>query len=152
VLAVTRPIVEGFLRAVRAEPGVDRLVVVGFCFGGRYALLVAGGPLPLADVAVAYHPVRLSSMKPLARGLCRTDASALDLRQSLVAVPADVQRIAVPTCIIIGDHDEWMPLARVRKVESVFAALRSKDEGLKAEVIVYEGVRLPTTHPCCSSR
>lgn len=62
-------------------------------------------------------------------------------RQSLVAIPADIKDLAVPTRIIVGDQDEWMPLARVRKAESVFTNLCIEKADLKADVVVYEGVR-----------
>lgn len=54
---VTIPIIRDFLEAVRAEPQVIKLVAVGFCFGGRHAILAASGEAPLADAAVALNPV-----------------------------------------------------------------------------------------------
>jgi dienelactone hydrolase len=56
--AVTLPIWQDFLKAVRAEPETKTLIAVGFCFGGRHAILAASGESPFADAAVAFHPVR----------------------------------------------------------------------------------------------
>lgn len=57
---MTVPIIEGFLKGVRSEPAFKKVVSVGFCFGGRHAILSAGENA-LVDAAVAFHPVRLLS-------------------------------------------------------------------------------------------
>ena len=40
---VSRPLVDGFVNAVRMTPGTDKVGAVGFCWGGRYAILQAHG-------------------------------------------------------------------------------------------------------------
>jgi hypothetical protein len=33
--AVSKPIIDGFIREVRLIPGTDKMGVIGFCWGGR---------------------------------------------------------------------------------------------------------------------
>lgn len=40
--AVTLPVVTEYLKAVRADSSVGKIATVGFCFGGRYAIIAAG--------------------------------------------------------------------------------------------------------------
>jgi len=53
--AVTVPIVEKFLRALRSEKEVTRIEAVGYCFGGLHALLLGGSQLHLVDAIVGCH-------------------------------------------------------------------------------------------------
>ena len=40
---VSRPLIDGFVNAVRMTPGTNKIGAVGFCWGGRYAILQAHG-------------------------------------------------------------------------------------------------------------
>ncbi|KAL8799091.1 MAG: hypothetical protein Q9182_006154 [Xanthomendoza sp. 2 TL-2023] len=60
--AVTKPLIDGFVNTVRMIPGTDTIGAVGFCWGGRYAILQAhgrdltGSCVGGVDAAFAAHP------------------------------------------------------------------------------------------------
>ncbi|CAF1436847.1 unnamed protein product [Didymodactylos carnosus] len=56
--AVTVPIVEKFLQALRSEKAVTRIEAVGYCFGGLHAMLLGGSKLHLVDAIVGCHVSR----------------------------------------------------------------------------------------------
>ena len=41
--AVTKPLIDGFVNTVRNTPGTNKVGALGFCWGGRYAILQAHG-------------------------------------------------------------------------------------------------------------
>lgn len=73
----TLPLVEKAVAAVKAVPGTEKVGVIGFCFGGRYAILMAHGKV---DAAYACHP-------------------------SLVAIPGDFEPVTKPLSIAVGTRD-----------------------------------------------
>ena len=79
--AVSRPIVERFVNAVKILPGVDKIGTVGFCWGGRYAILSAHDQV---DAAVAFHP-------------------------TWVEIPKDFEGLSKPLAIGHGDKDFLVP-------------------------------------------
>jgi len=84
--AVTKPIIESFIAAVRADPGVTKVGAVGFCWGGRYAILQAQDNTGV-DAAAALHPSMTSN--------------------------ADFEAITKPVTIAVGDRDSVVPKATV---------------------------------------
>lgn len=114
--AVARPLIEGFIRSVRLIPYTHKVGVVGFCWGGRYALLAghkdfSSGEGKGVDAVVALHP-------------------------SLVSVPADFEPIAVPTYIGVGDADSLLSMKEVDGIKEVMK--KKKSEGVESEIKVYE--------------
>ena len=75
--AISKPKIEGFINHLRTVPGTNKIGALGFCWGGRYAILAAHGKV---DAAVAMHP-------------------------SLFAVPGDFDPITKPISIALGDKD-----------------------------------------------
>jgi dienelactone hydrolase len=98
-----------FLRELRqATPSSQKIGMVGFCWGGRYALRAGlkssmieleGKKVPLVDAIVALHPSNL-------------------------ALPDDIDGLIVPTSIGWGEKDEMVPLEHKHKIEENLADAR----------------------------
>lgn len=97
--AAALPRLGAALRALKQEAGVDAVVPCGFCWGGRYAILLShrGGAaatgvpadaLPRVAAFVAAHP-------------------------SSVAVPGDLTAIAAPGLFLCAESDGMFPRAAV---------------------------------------
>ncbi|KAL9612809.1 MAG: hypothetical protein Q9167_002592 [Letrouitia subvulpina] len=104
---VTRPLIDGFVNTVRMTPGTDKVGAIGFCFGGRYAVLQAHGQSKDAsgssvgsvggvDAAYACHP-------------------------SLVTIPGDFEPVSVPLSMAQGTRDSLLDMASVGKIQDILA-------------------------------
>ena len=101
-----------FLGALRrATPSNQKIGIVGFCWGGKYALRAGlegnmiqkeGKRVPLVDAVVALHP-------------------------SHVAIPADVETLVVPTSIGWGEKDSEVNIKQKGEIEDLHA--RAKRAG-----------------------
>ncbi|KAF2014722.1 dienelactone hydrolase family protein-like protein [Aaosphaeria arxii CBS 175.79] len=111
--AVSKPVIDGFIREVRKTPGTDKVGVIGFCWGGRYAILAAHAtdPAVAVDAAYACHP-------------------------SLVAIPGDFEPVVKPLSLALGDKDSLLGEKEVQQIQELLQSKR--DEGLQSEVKVYE--------------
>ncbi|KAK5940229.1 hypothetical protein PMZ80_007649 [Knufia obscura] len=77
--AVTLPIVEKFVDDVK-KTATGKVGTIGFCFGGRYSILMAHGKV---DAAYACHP-------------------------SLVAIPGDFEPVTKPLSLAVGTKDSLL--------------------------------------------
>lgn len=41
--AVTKPLIESFVAMLRKDPAVQKIGATGYCWGGRYSILLANG-------------------------------------------------------------------------------------------------------------
>ena len=109
---VSEPMVSGFVNTVKHIPGTNKVGAIGFCWGGRYAILQArgraDGEVGGVDAAYACHP-------------------------SLVAIPGDFDPVDRPLSLALGDRDS---LLDAKSVESIKEILEKK--GSPSEVKVYE--------------
>lgn len=89
--AVSKPLIDGFINTLKYTPGTNKIGAVGFCWGGRYAILMAHGQV---DAAVACHP-------------------------SLVAVPGDFDPVTKPLSLAVGDQDSLLDMGTVEKIKGL---------------------------------
>lgn len=114
--AVSRPLIENFIDKVRYIPGTNKVGAIGFCWGGRYAILAAQGPFSGQegkgiDAAFAAHP-------------------------SLVAIPADFDPVKVPLALALGSKDSLLGEKEVGQIKELME--KKKGEGLESETRIYD--------------
>ncbi|ODN76293.1 hypothetical protein L202_06221 [Cryptococcus amylolentus CBS 6039] len=66
--AVSKPLIEKYVQAVRSDPSTGKIALVGFCWGARYAFLLSQSTSPARpDVIVANHPsfLTVDDVKPV---------------------------------------------------------------------------------------
>ncbi|KAI9764228.1 MAG: hypothetical protein M1840_008618 [Geoglossum simile] len=118
--SILLPRITAFLRSVRDGEGQAlKIGAAGFCFGGRYAVLlthndketstVAGGPL--IDAVFTGHPSQLD-------------------------IPRDIEKVKLPLSIAVGSLDSWMPMEHVEETKKLLDHV-----SVEYEVVVYEGAK-----------
>lgn len=90
---VSRPIIEKFVADLRAENPSGKIGATGYCWGGRYAILLADGKV---DAATAFHP-------------------------AFLAVTADYEKVTKPLSIGTGDKDSMFSNEDQVKTKEYFA-------------------------------
>jgi len=117
--AVARPLIENFIRSVRLIPGTNKVGAIGFCWGGRYAILAAHKPFSGAegagvDAAYACHP-------------------------SLVSIPADFEDIVVPVSFALGEKDSLLGEKEIGQIRETMAKkeMGMTNQASVSEIVVY---------------
>ena len=90
---MTLPLVEKYIDAVKALPGVKKIGTVGFCFGGRYSIIMAQGKV---DAAYACHP-------------------------SLVGIPGDFDPVTKPLSLAVGTEDSLLDNKSVDQIKDILS-------------------------------
>ena len=118
--AVARPIIENFIDKARFIPGTNKVGAIGFCWGGRYAILAAQKQFSFGegrgiDAAYACHP-------------------------SLVSIPADFEEVVMPLSLALGDKDSLLGEKEVGQIKELMQKKQSGEQGdkCKSEVRIYE--------------
>ncbi|KAK6373644.1 hypothetical protein LTS17_008137 [Exophiala oligosperma] len=110
--SVSEPLISGFVNTVRTIPGTEKIGAVGFCWGGRYAILQAhkrtAGQVGGVDAAYACHP-------------------------SLLSIPSDIEAVAVPLSLAVGEKDSLLDLKSVEQIRETL-----NKTGAPTEVKVYK--------------
>lgn len=102
--AVVKPIIEKFLKAIKEDPETGKIAAVGFCFGGRYAILAGRTDSAVkVDAVISYHP-------------------------SLLSIPTDFENLTTPTFIGIGTGDNFFPPEKIPELESALIQAVGKDK------------------------
>ena len=89
---VSKPLIDNFLTAVRNGAGNPKVGVIGFCWGGRYAILAAHSNT--VDAAYACHP-------------------------SLVAIPGDFDPVTQPLSLALGTEDSLLGMKEVEQIKEL---------------------------------
>ncbi|KAI7716832.1 dienelactone hydrolase family protein-like protein [Hortaea werneckii] len=121
--AVSRPIIENFIDKVRYIPGTNKVGVIGFCWGGRYAILAGQKGFSAAEgkgveAVYACHP-------------------------SLISIPADFADVCVPLSLALGDKDSLLGEYEAKQIQELMEAKKKGEQtqGEKceeSEVRIYE--------------
>lgn len=113
--SVIKPRVFNFHEALRsdAETASLKLGSAGFCWGGKYTILLAQQP-NLIDVAFTAHP-------------------------SKMAFPEDWDKVQKPLAVAIGDVDLGIKVEMVRDIKTLLEG-ETKPKG-QNEVVIYEGAK-----------
>lgn len=109
--AVSEPIISGFINSVRNIPGTNSVGAIGFCWGGRYAILQAHGKkegsVGGVDAAYACHP-------------------------SLVAIPGDFDPVTKPLSLALGSKDSLLDEKQRKQIQETM----SKKTDVESEIKV----------------
>ncbi|KAF3316679.1 hypothetical protein TWF173_001345 [Orbilia oligospora] len=93
--SVSLPIITKFFKSLREElnstpGGGGKLGVIGFCWGGRHAILMN----PYVDAIYSAHP-------------------------SFLKVPAEVEAVTKPISFAVGDKDIVLPMKQVERIKGI---------------------------------
>jgi len=106
--AVVMPRIQKFLSYIRSQPEHKKVAAVGSCWGARYAILLTHPEAdPYVDCAVGHHP-------------------------SFVKIPGEIEKIAKPVAIEVGDADTIFVQKDIEITKEIFK--NKKD----CEIEVYE--------------
>ena len=101
--AVSKPLIDSFIREVRKIPSTDKIGTIGFCWGGWYAIFSAHAAEPGQGVDAAYacHP-------------------------SLVAIPGDFDPVVKSLSLAPGSKDSLMGEKEIGQIKELLSKVRTR--------------------------
>eukprot|EP00123_Amoebidium_parasiticum_P021032 comp6037_c0_seq1/m.1881 comp6037_c0_seq1/g.1881 ORF comp6037_c0_seq1/g.1881 comp6037_c0_seq1/m.1881 type:complete len:256 (-) comp6037_c0_seq1:312-1079(-) len=102
------PLLQGAIKELKETWGVKKIGAVGYCFGGRYTVLLGGGDEPLVDAVIGVHPSR-------------------------VIIPSDVEKLKKPTLFLLAEVD----FALDEKVRKNLVEVMKKNKECVYEQVCY---------------
>jgi len=131
--SVVKPRLYAFFQALRTAappfPTDDlRIGAAGFCWGGKYTILLAADA-PSSRVA------RHSSQKSV--GIKPLIDCGFTAHPSLVNVPGDIEAVALPLSVIVGDNDHAMKGPLALQMKEILEVKKKGDH----EVIIVPGAK-----------
>ncbi|KAK6526276.1 hypothetical protein TWF694_004879 [Orbilia ellipsospora] len=98
--SVTLPIITNFFKALREAHSStgEKIGVAGFCWGGRYAILVDS----YVDAIYSAHP-------------------------SFLQIPSEVEPVTKPISFALGDKDVVVPMSKVEQIKGVLKKKENLD-------------------------
>jgi dienelactone hydrolase len=128
---VAKPRVLSFFQALRSSPppfptDALKIGVAGFCWGGRYTVLLAADK-PSSRVP-AYNPATSTADGPLTSLI----DCAFTAHPAMLKVPADIEAVTRPLSVTDGNEDQWMGRRTVAKMSDV---LKKKGDDYECEIL-----------------
>ena len=111
--SVTIPVIKSFFETLKKEKPKTKLGVAGFCWGGRYALLVGQSDFAsehLVDAVFTGHP-------------------------SLLSIPDDIKDPYCPISVAVAGNDTIYGPKHVEQTKKVW----EKSDGIETEFVMYDG-------------
>lgn len=90
------PTVTSFFQSLRSSPETQSLKIgaAGYCWGGKFTVLLTHSSTPLIDAAFTAHPSNLK-------------------------VPEDMEGVQAPLCIMVGDTDMAWKIDQVNQAKGI---------------------------------
>lgn len=141
-IAITQAPVFAFFQALRTSPPpfptTDlKIAAAGFCWGGKHTILLAQD---IPSSRVQRHESQASAKWPEKLIDC-----AFTAHPSFIDVPGDIEAIAVPTSVVVGDVDIQMKEPAVIQMAKILGGKEGDHE-----VVVLKGAKhgfAVRTHP-----
>ncbi|KAK9457868.1 Alpha/Beta hydrolase protein [Dipodascopsis uninucleata] len=111
--SVSNPMVANYVRQLKQKSDLP-LFIVGYCWGGRYALTACTNESLVKDNLIA---------------------AAAAVHPSNISVPNDIKGIKVPVTVALGTEDDALPKVQMDKIEEIW-----KQEDVDYELKWYEGM------------
>lgn len=100
--SVSRPLIEQAVRDVKKE--AEKVGAVGFCWGGRYSILLAGKSSPVqVDASIANHP-------------------------SFLSLPGEAEDVVKPVSVAVGEGDVMMGTDQSKQLKEILEKKGGKVE------------------------